>query len=68
MDRYPELEQCKDFELIRASFLSEQLRDFDKQLTKYLNSRKRKNSYPPVVEWWENSMSTEQFIEMCNNQ
>jgi hypothetical protein len=67
MDRYPGLEQCKDFELIQASFLPEQLRVFDKQLTKYLNSRKRQNSYPPVVEWCVGSMNTEQFIEMCAN-
>ena len=65
MDQYPELEQCNDFKLIKASFSQEQLRDFDKQLTKYLNSRKRQNSYPLVVEWYEGVMSTEQFIEMC---
>ncbi len=66
MGRYPELEQCDDFKIIKKAFSPEELQGFENDLARYLNSRKKWNAHPLVVEWCEGAMSAEDFIMMCS--
>lgn len=59
---YGELEQCKDFDKLKAAFDGDMLNYFRKQLEDYLNSSEDR---PAVACWWEGAMSTDEFIEQC---
>lgn len=58
---YGELEQCRDFEELKAAFVDEMLRYFEKQLDRYINGSEER---PAIASWWEGTMSTEELIEM----
>lgn len=59
---YGELEQCKDFDKLKAAFDDDMLVYFESQLERYLNGSEDR---PAVVCWWEGAMSTNDFIEKC---
>lgn len=59
---YRELEQCKDFDKLKAVFDDDMLGYFERQLRGYLNGSEER---PTIVCWWEGMMSTDEFIEMC---
>lgn len=56
---YGELEQCKDFDKLKAAFDDVMLGYFKRQLDSYLNGSEGR---PAVVCWWEGMMSTDEFI------
>jgi len=60
---YGELEQCKDFDKLKAVFDDDMLNYYEQQLESYLNGSGER---PAVVCWWEGEMDTEEFIEMCS--
>lgn len=60
--RYRELEQCRDFDRLKAVFVDEMLRHFEKQLDRYINGSEER---PEIASWWEGAMSTDEFIDMC---
>lgn len=59
---YRELEQCKDFDKLKAVFDDDMLKYFGEQLRGYLNGSEER---PAVVCWWAGAMSTDEFIEQC---
>ena len=61
--RYRELEQCEDFDKLKAVFDSDMLGYFERQLESYLNGSKER---PAVVCWWSGTMSTADFINQCS--
>ena len=58
---YGELEQCKDFDKLKAVFDDDMLGYFEKQLESYLKGSEER---PAIVCWWEGAMSTEELLEM----
>lgn len=58
---YRELEQCKDFDNLRAVFDDDMLVYFEKQIEDYINGSEDR---PAVACWWEGMMNTEELIEM----
>jgi hypothetical protein len=60
--RYGELEQCKDFDKLKAAFDGDMLGYFERQLERYLNGSEDRSA---VVCWWAGAMSTDEFIEQC---
>lgn len=60
---YGELEQCKDFDKLKAIFDDDMLEYFEGQLESYLSGSEER---PEVACWWEGMMSTDDFIEMCS--
>jgi len=60
---YGELEQCKDFDNLRAVFDDDMLNYYEKQLECYLNGSEER---PVVACWWEGTMSTGEFINQCS--
>lgn len=60
---YGELEQCKDFDKLKAVFDDDILRYFEGQLRGYINGSEER---PTIACWWEGMMSTDDFIEMCS--
>lgn len=59
---YGELEQCKDFDKLKAAFDDDMLNYYEQQLESYLNGSDER---PAVVCWWSGTMSTDEFIEQC---
>lgn len=57
---FRELEQCKDFDELKAVFDDDMLNYFEKQLENYLNGSEER---PAVACWWEGAMSTEYFTD-----
>lgn len=64
--KYGVLEQCKEFIKIKQAFGHGMLRYFQNQLESYLNDES--DAHPAIVCWYENSMSTEDFIIMCSEK
>ena len=60
---YRELEQCKDFDKLKAVFDDDMLNYFGKQLEKYLSGSEDR---PAIVCWWENTMDTVELISQCS--
>lgn len=60
---YGELEQCKDFNKLKAVFDDDMLGYFKRQLESYLNGSDER---PAVACWWDGAMSTEEFISQCS--
>lgn len=60
---YRELEQCEDFDKLKAVFDDDILEYFERQLEDYLNGSLDR---PAVVCWWSGTMSTGEFIEQCS--
>jgi len=60
---YGELEQCKDFDKLKAVFDNDMLGYCERQLEVYLSGSEERSA---VVCWWEGMMSTDDFIEMCS--
>jgi hypothetical protein len=60
---YGELEQCKDFDKLKAVFDGDMLNYFEKQLESYLNGSEER---PAVACWWEGAMSLGEFINQCS--
>ncbi|WP_303872013.1 hypothetical protein [Acetobacterium wieringae] len=58
---YRELEQCEDFDKLKAVFDDDVLNYYEKQLESYLSGSEER---PAVVCWWEGMMSTDDFTEM----
>lgn len=56
---YGELEQCKDFDKLKAAFDDDMLGYFGRQLEEYLNGSGER---PTIVCWWEGMMDTEELI------
>jgi hypothetical protein len=59
---YRELEQCEDFDKLKVVFDDDMLGYFERQLKDYLNDSEDR---PAVACWWEGTMSTNDFLEMC---
>ena len=57
--RYGELEQCRDFEKLKAAFDNDVLAYFEQQLEEYMNGSEER---PAVVCWWEGMIGTEELI------
>lgn len=57
---YGELEQCKDFDKLKAVFDDDKLNYYEKQLESYLNGSEVMSG---VSCWYEGMMTTEEFIE-----
>ena len=60
---YGELEQCKDFDKLKAVFDDNMLNYYEKQLEDYINGSEDR---PAVVCWWSGTMSTSEFINQCS--
>ncbi len=59
---YRELEQCRDFDKLKAAFDDVMLGYLARQLESYLNGSEE---HPAVVCWWEGMMSTADLINIC---
>lgn len=60
---YRELEQCEDFDKLKAIFDDDMLGYFERQLECYLNGSEGR---PAVVCWWGGALSTAEFINQCS--
>lgn len=60
---YVELEQCKDFDKLKAAFDDDMLDYYEKQIEDYLNGSEVRSA---VACWWEGVLSTEEFISQCS--
>ncbi len=56
---YRELEQCEDFDKLKAVFDDDMLAYLEKQLESYLKGSEER---PAIACWWEGIMSTGEFI------
>lgn len=57
---YRELEQCRDFDKLKAVFSDDMLKYFEMHLRGYLNGSEER---PTIVCWWAGTMTTEDFID-----
>lgn len=66
--QFPNLSQCKDFDILINNFSIFTLLMFEQSLTRYLDENKfDEDNVPFIVCWYEGMVTTDDLIEHYNN-
>ena len=65
--RYPYLEECKDYSIMKNVFSESELQRYETELAEYLDIADNEEGYlnhvPRIVCWYEGLVTTEEFIQ-----